>query len=339
MEKVIIIEVCDQHGTVVERFRATKFPVRIGRAYDNDLIIDDPYVCPHHCVLAVDEAGTASLHDLRSVNGTYVLGESARAEEVVVDANSQLRIGHTQLRFKLPYQAIEPTRVDFASSIKGQTWPPRSLIANMALLLLAALVMTLNGYLDSYNAFEYGRYFFSQQIPALIAVAGWAAIWSIVSRITVHRFAFFRHAAILVSIMLVIYLSEYLLDFLKFGFASQWPFEMISIGVSAVALALLLFWHLRLCSEQKRSRLLMAASVVSVVFVGLVQINDYLDGREFRNGPHYPTNLKPPVFQMVKSKSVDDFMSKSAQLKKQIDKEIVAQRAVEHTQTTASRPE
>ena len=42
MEQVVVIEVGDQQGKIVERFRATRFPVRIGRAYDNDLIVTDP---------------------------------------------------------------------------------------------------------------------------------------------------------------------------------------------------------------------------------------------------------------------------------------------------------
>lgn len=339
MEKVVVIEVGDQQGNLIERFRATTFPVRIGRAYDNDLIVSDPYVCPHHCEVVLGEAGEVIVNDLSSVNGTFAMGDGTRSGQIAIGADSQLRIGHTVLHFKLPGQAVETTRVD-AAPHSVREWPPRLLLANIAVLLLGVFMMTLWDYLDSYTEFKYGHYFFGQQIPAVIAVAGWAAIWSIVSRITTHHFSFLRHATILVSIILIMALSDYLLDFLKFGFAVNWPFEIISIATIAVGIALLLYWHLRLCSDQKRSRLMIAASVISLIFVGLVQVNDYLDSQEFRSGPIYPTSLKPPGFQMVKSKPVDDFLSNSERLRTRIDGEIAKQQSDEGTQASAdSRPE
>lgn len=338
MEKVVVIEVGEQQGKIVERFRATSFPVRIGRAYDNDLIVTDPYVCPHHCEVVLGEGGEVVVNDLSSVNGTFVLGDGARASQVKVGPDSRLRIGHTQLHFKLPGQRVEPTLVDVPHQAVRE-WPPRSLLGNLAVLLLGALLMTLWDYLGSYNAFEYGKYFFGQQIPALIAVAGWAAVWSVVSRITSHRFAFFRHATIVVSAILIIAASAYLLDFLKFGFAINWPFEIINTAIIAMSIALLLYWHLRLCSDQKRRRLMTVATIVSVVLVGLAQVNDFLDSQEFRSGPVYSTTLKPPVFQMVKSKPVDDFLSHSEQLKSSIEREIKAQRVATAQASTDSRPE
>lgn len=339
MERVVVIEVADQQGKTIERFRATQFPVRIGRAYDNDLIIGDPYVCPHHCEVTLGEAGEVVVNDLSSINGTFAGGEGKRSGQIAVSADSQLRIGHTRLHFRFPGQPVEATRIDQAPH-KLREWPPRSLWFNIGVLLLGMLMMTLWDYLESYSEFQYGRYFFGEQIPALIAIAGWAAIWSIVSRITAHRFAFMRHATILVSVILLIAVSSYLLDFLKFGFATFWPFEIISIGIVTLALALLLYWHLRLCSDQKRSRLIGAASVISVVFVGLVQANDYLDRQEFRSSPNYPATLKPPAFQLVKSKPVDDFLGQSEQLRKAIDREIASQNSQEQNQASAeSRPE
>lgn len=338
MEKVVVIEVGDQQGKLIERFRATTFPVRIGRAYDNDLIVSDPYVCPHHCEVVLGEAGEVIVNDLSSVNGTFAMRDGTRSGQIAIEADSQLRIGHTLLHFKLPDQTVEATRVD-AAPRSVREWPPRLLLANIAVLLLGVFMMTLWDYLDSYTEFKYGHYFFGQQIPAVIAVAGWAAIWSIVSRITTHHFSFLRHATILVSIILIMALSDYLLDFLKFGFAVNWPFEIVSIATIAVGIALLLYWHLRLCSDQKRSRLMIAASVISLIFVGLVQVNDYLDSQEFRSGPVYPTSLKPPGFQMVKSKPVDDFLSNSEQLRTKIDREIAKQQSDEGTQATDSRPE
>ena len=40
------VEILDGKGGVVERFPVIEsFPIKIGRAYDNDVILSDPYVC------------------------------------------------------------------------------------------------------------------------------------------------------------------------------------------------------------------------------------------------------------------------------------------------------
>ena len=51
------LEIEDRQGHVVERVRITSVPVSVGRAYDNDVILADAYVCPYHLCLHIDEEG------------------------------------------------------------------------------------------------------------------------------------------------------------------------------------------------------------------------------------------------------------------------------------------
>ncbi len=43
--------------------------IRIGRALDNDLVLDDPYCAAHHARLEIGIDGTARLVDLGTGNG------------------------------------------------------------------------------------------------------------------------------------------------------------------------------------------------------------------------------------------------------------------------------
>jgi len=52
MEEVTWIEVLSRKRQVVSRQRAIASTVTIGRAYDNDLILDDPHMAAHHMRLA-----------------------------------------------------------------------------------------------------------------------------------------------------------------------------------------------------------------------------------------------------------------------------------------------
>ena len=47
-----LIERLDDHGQVLQLHRVHHWPQKIGRAVDNDLLIDDPHVAAHHAMLA-----------------------------------------------------------------------------------------------------------------------------------------------------------------------------------------------------------------------------------------------------------------------------------------------
>ena len=48
MGEVIWVEVLSRHHDVVARHRCVGPEVHIGRGYDNDVVIDDPYVAARH---------------------------------------------------------------------------------------------------------------------------------------------------------------------------------------------------------------------------------------------------------------------------------------------------
>ena len=77
--------------------------VRIGRAPDNDIVIDDPTVSSAHAELW-DESGHWVVSDLGSTNGTYVNYSGADADRrVEVNAlkdGSTVRFGEVSLRLE-----------------------------------------------------------------------------------------------------------------------------------------------------------------------------------------------------------------------------------------------
>lgn len=70
--------------------------VRIGRAADNDLRLDDPMVSNHHARLQ-HHRGRPWLVDLNRANGTIVNGEVLRERQL--HEGDQVIMGHTHLRF------------------------------------------------------------------------------------------------------------------------------------------------------------------------------------------------------------------------------------------------
>jgi FHA domain len=71
---------------------------QLGRAQDNDVILDDQKVSRHHAVIR-QEAGRFVIADLESTNGTFV-GERRTQERILTDGDV-IRLGDTTLLFSL----------------------------------------------------------------------------------------------------------------------------------------------------------------------------------------------------------------------------------------------
>ena len=72
--------------------------ISIGRASDNDLIVDDPLVSRHHCQLKLQH-GAYSFADLGSRNGSLVNGQVA--SEVALGPGDRIRLGSTEIEFRV----------------------------------------------------------------------------------------------------------------------------------------------------------------------------------------------------------------------------------------------
>ena len=52
-----LLEVLDRDDHVRHYLPIAAWPVHAGRAVDNDLVIDDPHIAPHHFRIDADETG------------------------------------------------------------------------------------------------------------------------------------------------------------------------------------------------------------------------------------------------------------------------------------------
>jgi hypothetical protein len=72
--------------------------ISIGRASDNDVILDDPLISRHHCQLKLQH-GAYSFADLGSRNGSFVNGQPVN--EVALGPGDRIRIGSTEIEFQV----------------------------------------------------------------------------------------------------------------------------------------------------------------------------------------------------------------------------------------------
>ena len=72
--------------------------VSVGRLSSNDIVVEDPLVSRHHCVIR-NKGEQHTIEDLNSSNGTYVNGEPV--EVASLEDDSLIEIGASSFLFKL----------------------------------------------------------------------------------------------------------------------------------------------------------------------------------------------------------------------------------------------
>lgn len=202
--RVALIELLDRDGRGGAAARVVDvqaWPLTLGRALDNDIVVDDPHVAPHHLRLDAAADGTVALSVLDSDNGVQIgRRRLARgAGEALPADGAELQVGTTRVRVRLPGEAL-------AAEQPLPRRPALPLVSGalLALLLLAVHWLGLDPGDDA-----------TAWLPVVagmpVAVAGWCALWALLSKLFQHRFDFVGHLRIALPWLLAIELAGALL--------------------------------------------------------------------------------------------------------------------------------
>ena len=232
---LIIVEVLDHHGVVRERLRVERLPVLLGHAYDCDLVIDDPYVSPHHARIDFDDSGQLCLMDMDSRNGLRDRhGRQLPGHLALGRTEIKLHLGETLIRLRHPSlglrEAMPQPRVRHG---RWRRW------VDLPLLTLAAVGLTMLDALWDKTEPE-ALSLVSSAAGLLVLLAVWCGLWSLISRLATGHMRFIRHWRIAVYAVLLVYLLDNLLPaldiLLGLGSSSLWLHGAAWAGLIIAAL-------------------------------------------------------------------------------------------------------
>ena len=314
----IVVEVLDRFGKIKHREIVKQFPCRVGRAYDNDIILDDPYISPRHAEIRLSDAGY-ELHDLGSENGTFTLHPLVKHHSIDLKDSRRVRVGHTDIRFRLRSHPIEETMTDH-----GKPSQLVMLFTNGFMFpVVWACLFTLfvfDNYLSSAEQVSFNTHL-KIVLPFLVFITLWSITWSVISKVVTHRFYFAWHAMWAGLLILVSYLAELSFAFIEFGFSLSGASGTLTLITDLVLMSVLFYGHLRYSTtvnRQNAKRLGIMASVVITVFL---QLNDLADSVDFSNRPSYSNILKPPAFIFATPRTTDDYLKQTGSLKYEWDED------------------
>ena len=313
METLALIEVLDRDGHARQVLRVTQWPVRIGRAIDCDLVLDDLHVAAWHATLAWREDGlhvepAATLNGVRLGASTVAPGSAP-----LLPASGLLALGATTLRVRLAGDVLAPEQrfVDFHKVER------RHAVQLAALIALAAIwegfvqwLTTIPGTPSSALAMSY------LGTPALLVL--WCAAWAIGSMLFQHRFAFWPHLRIALTWLLLGVVVEAVTAQIAFALSAP-LFEKLGRVIFVGAIAMMLWRHMGLLLPQRRRAV--AISIAGAVAVGGCLL---LVGRSVQQEPLvgdlYLGTISLPGVRVVKAVSTDAFVKSAAPLEKTLSK-------------------
>jgi len=308
----MIVEVLDARGRVQERIRVPDKGLRIGRAFDNDLVLDDPYVDGHHLEIAGGPGGALRFVDRGSVNGTWLAGNKQRSDSGTIGPGALLRIGRTRLRLVDPTRPTPPARIDrrhanLANRLAGRNSTAARYIA------FGLIVFTLQSYLDESEAVTAST-LVTPLIGIILAFGIWAGLWGMISRLAIHQARFLQHFGWASLIALGSAAVDQGGSWLGFLAPSSRAPELLVSSADLGLGMLLVAGHLGLATEWGARR--RWGTALGIAATGLLVVGLMSDLTESGDNPlgRYATTLKPIGSRLLPTTDPDGFFEAVSKL-------------------------
>ncbi len=283
--------------------------IRVGRAYENDVILDDPHVAAHHLSLSMDENGTWFAQDMGSINGLYLSRGRQKQSRIKLTEDTVITVGGTLLRVRSRAAAVAPER---AMPPARHGWKAAILV-----LMLALGLVLLQSWLS-----RTGETSWTAMIGQLIVIGGalliWVGGWSLDSRFYSGQAKYERHFYIAAAGLLAIIFVAATSDILAFALSSS-PVAEYSFMATMIVIGITIFNHMREVSSRHMRLKIAGAAAIAALGIGVGSLSRSESSTNTQTA-QYLRQLKPPATRLVPSKTEEVFFAGAEKLKDRLDR-------------------
>lgn len=305
----VIIEVLDRAGAVSARHRCNELPVSLGRAYDNDVIIDDPFVAPLHVRIERRADGAVIARDMDTRNGMHVVPKRrfslwrdaiTRSSEMVLKADTLVRVGHSTFRVRPVEQAVAPERLDTAA----HTWEGlRPAALAFVMLTLLALFEAWSEDTSTQDSLAYE----TNVAMVLGALVVWGGFWALLNRLFAGRARMGRHLLIGATGAVISVAASVASELV--GYALSIPeLTQFETYINLALLSAAIYFHVATITPLSMAFARQFAVVFAMLTIGLFSLYRY--SKEHRFGDSlYMSSLQWPAIRLVSPVSTETFVN------------------------------
>ena len=289
--RLALLEVLDADGRTLHGHDVQHWPLRLGRALDNDVVLHDPHAAAHHATLDLDEAGSVRLTVGASRNGVGLDGRViAAGDSIALPPLARWQVGHSLLRLR---RLDDPLPQELTLAVAP---PPPSVLAGLALAVIALAWQFGSLWLGGNPASGWESY----ALPLITSASTlglWVGLWSLASKLFTHRLNLGAHlrvalgytvAGLVVDAALA--LAAYMVDLPALS--------RIRDPVGVLILAAMVAHHLRLVVPAHPGRVRAGVALLALLAVaGQMGLQWQRNGRLFDEP--YLSTLPPPALRLV----------------------------------------
>ena len=338
-EPLALLESLDRDGLVRQSWRIERWPVTIGRALDNTVVLSDPHVAAHHATLDLVAGDRSDGNDSDAAaapktivvgagatkNGLSVgrerLGAGASASIADTGRDLELLIGRSQLRLRLPGHVLADELAMTPVVVVERRWAP-----TLGFALAVLLVVLANTWIDT-DPDALARAAGALVLTTITGAAIWCGLWALLSKTFTRQSHFGWHVRVFVIASLATLALAVLPPLFAFAFSWPWVTDFSFIAVYATV-AGAIYFHL-LAVEPARERLMRGVAATGFV-VGVAITLWFNVQRARRPGEElYMNHLFPPQLRLAKAKPVDSLVESLTPLQAILDRKAKEQSGVD----------
>ena len=306
-----VVEHLHRDGSVLARIAVPEVSespaiVRIGRALDNNLVLDDPHCAPHHAELDVGVDGVARLRDLGTSNG-IVAAHNRRAAVHEIKNEEPFRLGHTLIRVRSSTWPLAPER----SLSRRAVWP-LALLGLVLVLAYGAWELWLKDVQEKSPPYLYGL------SSLAVVVCLWSSMYAFYGRLITGAERFFSHLAIASTGYLAGTLILNCLELLAFSSSWLWPVRITQPVVVIVA-AITVRYHLRL-ADPRHWRTLRVGLVLVAALAIAIPIAQHWVSHNRLTDVQTLQSIEHPAMRLARPVPLQEFTASVAALRARVDK-------------------
>lgn len=308
MSHSIFVEQLTPDGEVLQRSKLTHLPIRIGRAYDNDIILDDPHTAAHHAQIELNQLDELIIADLGSHNG--ITHANTREHFFVVDGDKTYRLGHTRLRIRTAHYTVAAE----VSDLTNHRW--EGLLPATVGLLLLLVTGLLSTWLADLNQDTLSKYLL-QLVSVFGFAIGWSGIWALFGKLFTGHARFGRHLFIASAGLTLLELWEHLSGIVAYAFSWE-ALQTFNTHPIIYICVVVLYFHFLTAGNKNPHRLKMYLAAVALLGSAITMTKEYQTSNHLSD-ELYMSRIYPPALRISSDHSLAEFMTDMENLKDKVD--------------------
>lgn len=317
----LVIAVNHHNRAPLQFVRVTHFPFRIGRAYDNDLIVADDTISGHHLQIERDENGY-SVRNLSTENGTWVGKRQLGTDAESIEIPQVLEAGHTEFKILTTDTPVVPTKTKIQfTRLSTLCMDIRVALALLAVYLGINIVLAL----QSQAIFRDWQNVLMSELLALLTPLAVATVTGFVSRMLLHQWRFALQLSIASLVFIGYTVLPEITHFVSYLFTDALLASVLYEVLFVAGLSVLLGWQLRAVSTMTRKRSALTSVAIVLPIFALLNLQDVLNSSDFKSQPEMNTLLRSSDIRFAKTyPSIGEYSDDAtAFFHEQLEKELV----------------